>query len=103
MPELWDKRRSNQSGAMMFPSWINVTMLMIEAQQAIWLRSLRLMLGGAAAEAESSRMVTEKMVAGAVAVQSALTGASADRIVHDYRRKVRSNIKRLSRRPRNKR
>ena len=81
----------------LFPSWINLMMLTFEAQQAIWLRTMRLAAGGAAAEAEASRMVSEKVVAGAAATRALLGGASADRVVKGYRRKVRANIKRLSR------
>lgn len=82
----------------MFPSWFNVMMLTFEAQQAIWLRTMRLALGGAAAEAEASRMISEKVAANAAATRALMGGASADRVVKGYRRKVRANIKRLSRR-----
>jgi hypothetical protein len=81
----------------LFPSWTNVMMLTLEAQQAIWLRMMRLSLGGAAAEAEAERMVSEKIVAGDAATRALMRGASADNVVHGYRRKVRANIKRLSR------
>ena len=81
----------------LFPSWVNFMMLAFEAQQAIWLRTVRLSLGGAAAEAEASRMVSEKVAANAAAARSLMGGASADRVVKGYRRKVRANIKRLSR------
>lgn len=81
----------------MFPSWLNLAMLTVEAQQAIWLRTVRLALGGAAAEAEASRMVSEKVAANAAATRALMGGASVDRVVKGYRRKVRANIKRLSR------
>jgi hypothetical protein len=81
----------------LFPSWINLTMLLLESQQAIWLRSMRLALGGATAEAEASRMVSEKVVAAEAAALAVMRGASADKVVRSYRRKVRANIKRLSR------
>jgi hypothetical protein len=79
-----------------FPSWINLMMLTWEAQQAIWLRSIRLAQGGAGAKTEASRMVSEKVAAGAAATRAVMGGASADRVVRGYRRKVRANIKRLS-------
>jgi hypothetical protein len=81
----------------LYPSWINLMMLTLEAQQAIWLRTQRLARGGAAAEAEASRMVSEKVEAGAAAARALIGGASTDRVVKGYRRKVRANIKRLSR------
>jgi hypothetical protein len=76
---------------------MNVMMLTLEAQQAIWLRMVRLSLGGPAAEAEATRMVSEKIAAGDAAGRALMRGASADKVVHGYRRKVRANIKRLSR------
>jgi hypothetical protein len=41
-------------------------------------------------------MVTEKMFAAAKAGTSLMAGASADKIVAQYRRKVAANAKRLS-------
>jgi hypothetical protein len=81
----------------LFPSWTNVMMLALETQQAIWLRMMRLSLGGPAAEVEAARMVSEKIVAGDAAGRALMRGASADMVVQGYRRKVRANIKRLSR------
>jgi len=79
-----------------FPSWIQLTMLTIEAQQAIWLRTMRLALGGAMAEAETVRMVSEKVAACSAAARAIARGASADGVIRRYRRRVRANIKRLS-------
>jgi len=45
----------------------------------------------------SQRMVREKMLAAAKAGTSLLAGASGDKIVEQYRRKVAANAKRLSR------
>lgn len=81
----------------MFPSWPNLMMLALESQQAIGLRMLALAWGGAAAEAEAARMISEKILAANAAGLAAIGGASADKIVRGYRRKVRANIKRLSR------
>lgn len=72
-------------------------MLAFEAQQAICLRLARLALGGASAEAEAARMISEKIAAADAATLAAIRGASGDEIVRGYRRRVRANIKRLSR------
>ena len=81
----------------MFGPWMTMSMLAFEAQQVIFLRTMRFALGGPGVDAESQRMVTEKIFAGARAWGQIMTGASPDRVMKGYRRKVRSNIKRLSR------
>jgi hypothetical protein len=87
----------------LFPSWYNLMMLSLESQQAIWLRTMRLALGGPAAGTEATRMVSEKIAAATAAAHAVTAGASADQVVGSYRRKVRANIKRLSRGPRKRR
>jgi hypothetical protein len=82
----------------MLQSWFSLALLSAEAQHVIWLRSLKLAAGGAAAEAEASLMVTEKLAAAADAALSLSRGASLDAIVKGYRKKVRANARRLSRR-----
>lgn len=75
----------------------------LEASTVIGLRTLRLAQGGASAQAEAQRMVTEKMAAGAALAGLAVTGglggtpvqASARTLAH-YRRHVRANRRRLS-------
>ena len=47
-------------------------------------------------QVEAQRMVTEKMVAAAEAAMTLATGGTAERVVRDYRRKVRANARRLS-------
>ncbi len=81
----------------MFGTWTNLVMLGIEAQQVIWLRMMKLAGGGPTAGFEAHRMVTEKVVAAAVASGQIMTGASADVVLRGYRRKVRSNARRLTR------
>ena len=76
--------------------------LTLEASSVIGLRALKLAAGGASAAAESRRMVSEKIAAGL-----ALTGklgmsrpgprAAATTLSH-YRRRVRANRKRLTKR-----
>lgn len=76
--------------------------LAFEASSVIGLRTLKLAAGGAAAEAEAVRMVTEKIEAGMALQTLALGGglgnspasATARTLTH-YRRKVRANRRRL--------
>jgi hypothetical protein len=88
--------------------WPQVAMdsylLAMEASWVMWLRWQRLALGGAVAKRESSRMVTEKMVAGAsllpaLAFAGALHSAeaAANGTLAHYGKVVRANRRRLSR------
>ena len=78
----------------------------IEAQSVIALRMLRMAAGGARAEAEVGRMVSEKVVAAGEA-QVAVAAATlrghkkhvvAGKVLNTYRKRVRANRRRLSRR-----
>jgi hypothetical protein len=85
----------------MFSNWMKLgwdwTMLAIESQQVLALRVAKLSLGGATASKEASRMVSEKVIAvGQVAAHTA-NGGSAHSVVKKYRKKVRSNRRRLAR------
>lgn len=87
--------------------WFNLTMnavrLGIESQSVVALRMIKTASGGAAAEREASRMVAEKIQAAfdlqAQIVTGLFTGIAAHRAparaVALYRRKVRSNQRRL--------
>ena len=72
-------------------------MLAVDANRVIGLRVAKLMLGGKSAQREAKLMVTEKMAAAIEAGGKLMTGASGDDIVRLYRRRVASNVKRLSR------
>jgi hypothetical protein len=82
----------------MFSNWMKLgwdwTMLAIESQQVLALRVAKLSLGGATASKEASRMVSEKVIA---VGQVAAHGGSAHSVVKKYRKKVRSNRRRLAR------
>lgn len=80
----------------MFKLFMEMSMLTLEAQQAIWLRGMKLAAGGAAANREARIMVSEKLSAGQNAMLKAATGQSPVAIVQGYRRKVRANVRRLS-------
>ncbi len=74
----------------------------LEASSVIGLRLAKIAAGGAAGEAESRRMVAEKIDAGMALQAAAMTGAlgftplsaTAGAVSH-YRRKVRANRRRL--------
>jgi hypothetical protein len=75
----------------------NWMMLGLESNRVIGLRIAMLMRGDKTAQREAQRMVSEKMLAAAKAGTSLMAGASGDKIVEQYRRKVAANAKRLSR------
>jgi hypothetical protein len=85
----------------MYDSWLRLgfdtVRLGLEAQTVVALRLAKLSLGGASAQVEAQRMVTEKLEAAAEAAMTLATGGTAERVVRDYRRKVRANARRLSR------
>lgn len=77
--------------------FFELSMLAFEAQQAFWLRTLKLSAGGAASDREAELMVTEKVVAAQQAATQMMLGAAPASIIRGYRRKVRANVRRLSR------
>lgn len=74
-----------------------MSMLAFEAQQAIWLRGMKIAMGGPLAKREADLMVKEKIVAAQTAAVKAASGKGPVGIVRGYRRKVRANVRRLSR------
>jgi len=80
----------------MFAPWYNLMMLGVESQQVIWLRLMKLAAGGAGAQTEARLMVSEKISAAHQAGERILGGGSADSVVRSYRKKVRANVRRLS-------
>ena len=81
----------------MYRSWINLMMLAAESQQVIWLRTMRLAAGGAKAQSEARRMVHEKIFAAGRESGRLALGASRDSVVKGYRKKVKANVRRLTR------
>lgn len=90
-------------------NWLDIGldawMLGAEAATVITLRSARLAMGGTLAWQEAQRMVAEKGTAGielGMALASGRLGTSAERIaggtVAHYRRRVRANRRRLTKR-----
>lgn len=86
--------------ALAFDSWL----LMGEASTVIWLRSMRLMMGGPLANREAQRMISEKLTTGMTLMPALMAGGmtqsaealSAATLAH-YARPVRANRRRLSR------
>jgi len=71
-------------------------MLALESQQVILLRMARLSGGGAAAGAEMQLMAGEKLLAAAEETGRLFLGASNDSVIKRYRKRVRANVRRLS-------
>ncbi len=72
------------------------TMLVVESQQVIALRLMRLAAGGPGAVHESQRMVVEKAVAAVESGARLAVGQDPGVILRSYRRKVQANRRRLS-------
>jgi hypothetical protein len=85
-----------RQGAQMFNYWMNLSMLAVEAQQVVWLRTMKIAGGGKEATREAERMVTEKVIAAQGAATTMMTGGSAENVILAYRKKVRANARRLS-------
>jgi hypothetical protein len=88
-------------------AWLKIGMdawsLGLEASTVMTLRTMKIAAGGPLGEAESRRMVQEKIDALQALQVSALTGAlgftapvAAARTLTHYRRKVRANRRRLA-------
>jgi hypothetical protein len=102
--------RLAHGGGRVFNSWFALTFqaaqLGWEAQNVVALRFVRLAGGGAAGAKEAQLMVTDKLAAleaQLAAVANVLTGDGlkiADKILRVFRKRVRANKRRLSRRRR---
>ena len=75
--------------------WLNNAAFAAECHEVVCLRLMKLAAGGPQAGHEAQRMVSEKMLAAAFAGTQLATGASAERVMRGYRRKVRANSRRL--------
>ena len=77
----------------------DILMLATEAQRVIGLRMADLASGGPAAQLETRLMVTEKMQAALQAANMLARGAATRSVISFYRSRVRSNVRRLTRKP----
>ena len=81
----------------MMKIFFELSMLALESQQVMWLRAMKLSAGGIAGDREAKLMVSEKLAAAQQAAAKSMLGAAPIGIVRGYRRKVRANVRRLSR------
>ncbi len=81
----------------MFRAWTDLAMLALESQQVMALRMIKLAAGGSSAATEVQRMAAEKIEAFVHESQRVLAGATHASVVKRYRKRVRSNRRRLSR------
>jgi len=79
----------------MLAAWVGLAQTMIEAQQVIFLRTLKIMSGGRAAKSEATRMVSEKIEASFEAGGRLAAGRSTACVLRGYQKKVRANRRRL--------
>jgi hypothetical protein len=94
----------------MFNPWLELSVkafwLGVDAQNVVALRLLRVASGGPRAQAELSRMVSEKIAAVAeaqgAATAAVMTGskdhATAGKVLNVFKKRVRANKRRLARR-----
>jgi len=92
------RRKADPWAAVALDAW----MLGLDASTVVGLRALKLASGGRAAEAESSRMLNEKVAAVQSWQRLALSGGlgldaagAASKTLRHYRRKVKANQRRL--------
>ena len=81
----------------MLQTWFDLTMLPMESQQVICLRTIKLARGGKRAHKEARLMVAEKVAATMQESGRLLMGARPSSVVKRVRKKVRANARRLSR------
>lgn len=90
-----------------YAGWVGASMdawsLGIEASTVIGLRVAKLAMGGAGADAEMCRMVSEKMQAAYELQMAMVTGqigasplAGTRKVIRHYRKKVKANKRRLT-------
>lgn len=80
---------------MTFPGY-ETTMLALEANGVIGLRSIKIARGGFAVVHEINLMVQEKVDAAAEAMTTLMGGGDVEAVLKGYRRRVTSNAQRLS-------
>jgi hypothetical protein len=88
---------SPRKETLMFTAWANFAMLALESQQVVALRLMKLAAGGPAAATEINLMTLEKLEASANESGRVLLGASHESVIKRYRKRVRSNRRRLLR------
>jgi len=77
---------------------VDMTLLTLEVQRVVALRMATIASGGAKAQAEAQRMVTEKFLAAMRTWPMIWLHGSPIKVLGHYRSRVRANERRLSRR-----
>ena len=80
---------------MPFPGY-QLFKLAIDSNKVIALRLMKIAKGGRGAKFETKRMVSEKIAAAFQAGTTMMTGGNASKVIKQYRKRVASNVKRLS-------
>jgi hypothetical protein len=105
----WEKTKTMSNALRLWNSWFTVSsqtaLLALEAQSVIALRCLRVAAGGALAQSEMTRMITEKVQALGEAQTAAAIGTVrgrsgrqiAKKVAGVYKKRVRGNRRRLTR------
>ena len=81
----------------MLQTWFDLTMLAMELQQVICLRTIKLACSGKRAHKEARLMVAEKVAAALQESGRLLMGARPSSVVKRVRKKVRANARRIPR------
>ena len=76
----------------------SLMLLGFETQRVMWLRTIKIASGGARAQAEINRLISEKLFAAANVMRMVSLGRSLAAVLRHYRSQVRANERRLSRR-----
>ena len=79
----------------MLTAWLGLARAMMEVQQVVCLRTLKIMSGGPAAGSEAARMISEKIDASIDAGVQLAGGRSATYVLRGVQSKVRANRRRL--------
>lgn len=89
------RRRSRAKPASWLTMGTDLAMLVVEAQRVIGQRLAIFMLGGSKLNKEARLMVNEKVKAASEAAATIALGETPQKVVRDYRRKVRANHRQL--------
>ena len=75
--------------------WYHLSMLSVESCRVVWLRSIKLSLGGSSGIDEAVHIIAEKTTATGQTAMRAAQGKTPLGMTVAYRRAVRANLRRL--------
>ncbi len=87
--------RVQAKAMIMYNPWYDATLLAMHSSGVVFLRAMRLAAGGADAQDESHRMVSEKILANATAASVLMAGGSLQTVIAGYQAVVDANTARL--------